>query len=80
MKETDMDQWHEIAAAMQQLQDAQTDLLDAMARNGDVPKGVYNDHYERLSDAQSKLKSDLEDRMFNEHPDEAEIDIFYGGD
>lgn len=80
MNETDMEQWREIADAMQTLQDAQTDLLDELARGGDVPKGTYRDHYEQLSDAQSKLKSDLEDRLFEEHPDDATIGIFYGDD
>jgi len=77
LQSTEFEQWEEIAEAMDELQDAQKRLLDEIAQNGNVPKTVYSSVYSDLSEAQSQLKSDLEDRMFKEHPDRAEINVFY---
>ena len=77
-KTTDIEQWEEIAEAINELEEAKSKLLTAMAQRGDVPKSVYRDHYDRLNDAESKLKSDLEDRMFEEHGDKVDTKVFYG--
>lgn len=79
-KTTDFEQWKEIADAINELQEAQSNLLSAMAHNGNVPKSVYMDQYDRMSDAEAQLKSDLEDRMFEEHTDKADTKVFYGND
>ncbi|SEQ03097.1 hypothetical protein [Natrinema salaciae] len=78
MQRTDMVEWEKIAEAIHQLQDARSNLLRTLTGEGNVPKSVYRTQYERVEDSTSKLKSDLEDRMFEEHPDEASIDVFYG--
>ena len=77
LQSTEFEQWEEIAEAMDELQDAQKRLLDEMTQNGNVPRRVYQSVYYDLSEAQSQLKSDLDDRMFKEHPDRAERDVFY---
>lgn len=77
LQSTEFEQWEEIAEAMDELQEAQKRLLDEIAQNGNVPKTVYRSVYSDLSEAQSQLKSNLDDRMFKEHPDRAEIDVFY---
>ena len=79
LQTTDFENWEEIADAMRDVQEAHSELLSAMAHRGDVPKSVYVDLYDDLSDTQSQLKSDLEDRMFEEHPDKADTAVFYGG-
>jgi phage-related minor tail protein len=80
MRKTDMEQWAEIAQAVKELQEARSNLLEELTHDGNVPKTVYNTQFDRVGDGASKLKSDLEDRMFKEHPDEATTDVFYGGD
>ncbi|NUC75039.1 hypothetical protein HTZ84_22500 [Haloterrigena sp. SYSU A558-1] len=80
MQRTDMGQWEDIAAAINDLEAARRDLLDELTKNGNVPKTAYGDQYRRIGDATTKLKSDLENRMFDEHSDDASTDVFYGSD
>lgn len=78
LQTTEMEQWREIAEAMNRLEEAKLEAFRALA--GDIPKSVWEDQYQRMSDAETKLKSDLEDRMFKEQHDEADTHIFYGRD
>ena len=71
-----MDQWNEIADTVNELEQLQTELLEQMS--GNVPKSVYIDSFEKIQSGTTTLKSDLEDRMFQEHPNEADVTIFYG--
>lgn len=80
LQTTDFENWEEIADAMRDVQEAHSEMLSAMTRRGEVPKSVYSDVYDDLTDAQSHLKSDLENRMFKEHPDKANTAVFYAGD
>jgi len=75
LQTTDMQQWKKIAEAMNKLEEAQWEAFRALA--GDVPKTVWQDQFSQISDAEGKLKSDLEDRMFKEHPDDSDVYTFY---
>jgi hypothetical protein len=75
-KTSSMEEFKEYARLLNEIQALNSELLDKMA--GDVPKKVYSNGFEKLSDGESQLKSDLEDRMAEEHPDEWSVDVFYG--
>lgn len=77
---TDMDDWEEIGEQAQQAREELFNLFDLIAEDGNVPKTAWLDAFEKADDGLSALKSDLEDRMAEEHPDEFDTDVFYGGD
>jgi len=76
-KKSSMDEWKRYAELLDELDNIKFKLLDAIA--GDVPKTVHSPGWDKIDEGETKLRSDLEDRMFQEHPDKASIDIFYGG-
>jgi len=77
-KTSSMGQYREYAELLNTIEQAKHDLLVAMA--GDVPKTVYRDGYDKISDGESRLRSDLENRMAKEHPDDFNLEVFYGND
>jgi len=77
---TEYEQWLEIAAQVNAVQAEMRELLNQLNTDGDVPKTVYGPQNRRANDALSQLKSDLENRMFEEHPEKASTDDFYGRD
>lgn len=78
METTDMDQWKRIAATIDEFQAARSDLFIELAHESNIPKTEYMAAYQKLETATDTLKSDLENRLFEEHPDEASTDLFYG--
>ena len=75
-KTTEYDHWQEIGNQAKRLGAEKNHLHSLLT--GDVPKTVWKDQFGRLDDSYSKLKSDLEDRIADEHPSEWEISDFYG--
>ena len=75
ISETDFEKWKEIAEKIKNVRRELYELSDELET---VPKNVYNDEYHQVSKHLRGLKSKLEDRMFEEHPDEADENIFYG--
>jgi len=73
-----MAEFHEYAAYLDRIEELKMELLDAMS--GDVPKSVSRPGWEKMDAGETKLRSDLEDRMFTEHPRNASTKVFYGGD
>jgi hypothetical protein len=72
---TDLETWNEIAEQMKAVQDEYNELFRLLPN---VPKSVWMDEYADGDDSITQLKSDLEDRMSEEHPDEWDTDVFYG--
>ncbi|EMA45495.1 hypothetical protein C449_07740 [Halococcus saccharolyticus DSM 5350] len=77
---TDMDDWEEIGEQAQKAREELFKLHELLGGGDAVPKTVWRDAFEKADGGLSALKSDLEDRMVEEHPDEFDTDVFYGGD
>ncbi len=69
-----MENWKEIAKKIKKVQ---RELHDLSLKLETVPKDIYKDEYHQVSERLEELKSNLEDRMFEEFPEKAEEDIFY---
>lgn len=65
---TDIEQWGEIGDQAKKARDEMFELFDLL--RGDVPKTVWYDDFKKMLDANGALKSILEDRLSEEHPDE----------
>lgn len=75
---TDMEQWEEIGKQAQKAREELFALHELLS--GSVPKTAWRDGFETADDGLTALKSDLENRMGEEHPDDFDTDVFYGGD
>lgn len=75
MEKTDFEKWKEIA---EKVKDVRRELYELSNELETIPQSVYMDEYHQVSKHLRKMKSDLEDRMFEEHPEEADEDVFYG--
>ncbi|KXA92555.1 hypothetical protein AKJ66_03970 [candidate division MSBL1 archaeon SCGC-AAA259E22] len=60
------------------MKNVRRELFELSNKLETVPKFVYNDKYHNVSKHLREMKSDLEDRMFEEHPDKADENVFYG--
>lgn len=67
-----MKEWEEVAEIVEVLEQSYEYLFSGPHN---LPKSAFNDF--TLEKAINKLKSDLEEQMFDEHPGEATIDVFY---
>jgi hypothetical protein len=76
MKETDYEDWIEIAEQTARVEEELRELARMMS--GSVPKSVHHQQWDRADDAMTKLKSDLENRFAEEHPDDWSTHDFYG--
>lgn len=72
---TDMKRWELIADQMRR---TQAELMALLTLLNSVPKTVHRDGFSKADDGLTQLKSDLEDRMAEEHPDTWDTDVFYG--
>lgn len=75
-KESSFDDFERYAQLLDQIEELHFQLMTMLS--GDVPKSVYLDGWAKMNDGETKLRSDLEDRLFQEHPEKADIDVFYG--
>lgn len=72
---TDMKQWELIA---DQVRRTRAELMALHTLLSTVPKTVQRGGFDKTDAGLTKLKSDLEDRMAEEHPDTWDTDVFYG--
>ncbi len=72
---TDFEKWKEIAEKVKNVRRELYELSDDLET---VKDSVYNDEYHEVSKNLRKMKSKLEDRMFEEHPEKADENVFYG--
>ena len=80
MQKTDMEDWEEIGEQAQKAREELFKLHELLGGGSVVPKTVWREAFTKADDGMSALKSDLEDRMAEEHPDEFDTDVFYGGE
>jgi hypothetical protein len=76
MSDTDMETWEEIGEQARRVQSELYYLQTLLA--DEVPKSTYYNSFSDADSAITSLKSALEDRMAEEHPDDWETDVFYG--
>jgi hypothetical protein len=76
MSELDMERWEEIG---EQARRVQAELYHLQRMMGDdVPKSVYMEAFGDADTAVVELKSALEDRMAQEHPESWDTGTFFG--
>lgn len=75
LQTTEYEDWEEIGRELKRINQQVSELSITL---GDVPKSVWNDDVTQAADAISSLKDNLEERMFKEHPEKADTDVFYG--
>jgi len=68
--ETSMDNWREISNSCKIMKQSYMNIMSTS-----LPKTSFN--HDSLSKAIGSLRSQLEEQMFNEYPEEASTDIFY---
>ena len=76
LQTTELEEWEEIGDEVQQVHD---DLIELVHTLNAVPKSVWRDEFDQAKDGVDGLKNVLDNRLFEEHPDEASVDTFYGG-
>ena len=75
MDKTEYERWREIGDKVKELD---RELVKLVNELNDIPNTVWWDQHDRACDAMTQMKSDLEERMAKEHPEEWEISVFYG--
>lgn len=75
LQTTDYEEWEEIGDEVKRVSNDVTHLVTVL---NSVPKSVWQDEVRKADDALSELKHILEERLFKEHPDKADTDVFYG--
>jgi len=70
-----MNQWNEIGEATKQ---ARQQLMNLGKKMRGKTKIKYQDRLVGIIARLDKLRSDLEEEMFQQHPDEAHINVFFG--
>ncbi len=75
IEKTDFEKWKKIA---EKVKNVRRELHELSQELDSVPKSVYSEKYHQISKHLRQIKSDLEDRMFKEHPKQADENIFYG--
>lgn len=75
-KSGSVDEWKRYAELLDQIEELHFELMNEMS--GNVPETVSEQGWEKMHEGQTKLKSDLEDRFAEEHPDEFDTHVFYG--
>ena len=70
-----MQQWNEIGEVAKQ---ARQQLMDLRAKMGKEVKVKYQDRLVYIIARLDKLRSDLEEEMFQQHPYEAHTKVFFG--
>lgn len=73
LPDNSLEEWKEVAEIIESLKDSYNYLF---CGDHNLPKSAFNDF--ALEKAISKMRSDLEEQMFDEHPEKAEISVFYG--
>lgn len=68
-----MEEWREAAEIVEVMEDSYSYLF---CGDHNLPKSAFNDF--TLDNAMSRIRSDLEEQMFDEHPDQASTSVFYG--
>jgi len=74
-KTSSMDEFEKYAEMLYLIRHLQLELGREMS--GNVPKNVQRPGYEKMREGTDRLRSDLENRMAAEHPDEWSIDVYY---
>lgn len=75
LQTTDFEEWEEIGEYVKQVNNDVTHLVTVL---NSVPKSVWGDEVRKADDALAELKNILEERMFQEHPEKADMGVFYG--
>lgn len=75
MQTTDMEKWKKIA---DEIRKVRKEMIKANDELKTIPKTVYNEDFNKALEGWNQMISNLEDRMFKEHPDKANTNIFYG--
>jgi hypothetical protein len=75
-KTSELEDWARYAKILEDIERLQLKLMKEMS--GNVPESVYQTGWEKMSQGENKLKSDLEIRYANEHPGDWSTHMFYG--
>lgn len=76
MKKTSIEDWKKIAKQGKLVQE-ELHHLDRLL-SGNVPKTVYRARFHRIDLSIADLRSTLEDRFSEEHPDDFDSGMFFG--